>query len=67
MFDEYPEVLNVDEACEILRIGRNNFYRLLKEDNGKGENKLRAFRNGRVCFPRTFLASRRSLLAFWNG
>lgn len=48
MFNDYPEVLNVDEACEILRIGRNNLYKLLKEDNGKGENKLKAFRNGRV-------------------
>lgn len=48
MFEEYPEILNVDEACELLRIGRNNFYKLLKEDNGKGENKLRAFKNGRV-------------------
>lgn len=45
MFEEYPDVLNVDEACELLRIGRNNFYKLLKEDNGK---KLHAFKNGRV-------------------
>lgn len=48
MFEDYPEVLNVDEACDLLRIGRNNFYKLLKEDNGNGENKLRAFKNGRV-------------------
>jgi len=48
MFEDYPEVLNVDEACELLRIGRNNLYKLLKADNGKGENKLRAFKNGRV-------------------
>lgn len=46
MFDEYPEVLNVDEACEILRCGRNNLYALLTSDNEK--NKLRAYRNGRV-------------------
>lgn len=46
MFEDYPEVLNVDEACELLRIGRNNFYKLLKEDNS--ENKLRAFKNGRI-------------------
>ena len=39
MFEEYPDILNVDEACELLRIGRNNFYKLLKADNGKGENK----------------------------
>lgn len=48
MFEEYPDILNVDEACELLRIGRNNFYKLLKADNGKGANKLRAFKNGRV-------------------
>ena len=53
MFDEYPEVLNVDEACEILRCGRNNMYALLTSDNEK--NKLRAYRvhtavaNGRWC------------------
>lgn len=46
MFDEYPEVLNVDEACEILRCGRNNLYALLTSDNEK--NRLRAYRNGRV-------------------
>ena len=46
MFDEYPEVLNVDEACEILRYGRNNLYALLTSDNEK--NRLRAYRNGRV-------------------
>ena len=48
MFEEYPEDLNVDEACELLRIGRNNFYKLLKDDNGQGETKLHAFKNGRV-------------------
>lgn len=46
MFDEYPEVLNVDEACEILRCGRNNLYALLTSDNEK--NRLWAYRNGRV-------------------
>ena len=48
MFEEFPDILNVDEACELQRIRRNNFYKLLKADNGKGENKLRAFKNGRV-------------------
>lgn len=42
MFEEYPEVLSVDEACELLRIGRNNLYKLIKE------NKLKSYRNGRV-------------------
>jgi len=46
MFEDYPEILNVDEVCEILRCGRNNLYALLTSDNEK--NKLRAYRNGRI-------------------
>ena len=46
MFDDYPEILNVEEACELLRCGRNNLYALLTSGNEK--NRLRAYRNGRV-------------------
>ena len=46
MFEDYPDILNVDEVREILRCGRNNLYALLTSDNEK--NKLRAYRNGRV-------------------
>ncbi len=46
MFEDYPEVLSVEEACEILRCGRNNLYAQLTTDNEK--NRLRAYRNGRV-------------------
>lgn len=46
MFEEYPEVLSVDEACELLRCGRNNLYAILTAHNEK--NRLRAYRNGRV-------------------
>lgn len=42
MYDTYPEVLSVNEACEILSIGRNNLYTLLQT------KQLKAFRNGRV-------------------
>lgn len=42
MLEEYPEVLSVNEVCEILTIGRNNLYVLLNQ------HKLKAFRNGRV-------------------
>lgn len=42
MFPDYPEILSVDEACELLRIGRNNLYEILKS------NRLKAYRNGRV-------------------
>ena len=46
MFEEYPEVVNVDVACEMMQCGRNNLYRLLNSDNA--ENKLKAYKNGRV-------------------
>ncbi len=41
MFDEYPEILTVEEACELLRMGYNALYELLNS------GKLKAFRNGR--------------------
>ena len=32
MLENYPcDVLNIDELCAILRIGRNNAYKLLRE------------------------------------
>ena len=42
MFDDYPDVLTVEEACEALRIGYNAIYRELKT------GKLKGYRNGRV-------------------
>ena len=39
LFPEYPQILNVDDACELLRCGRNNLYRLL--NSGNAENKLK--------------------------
>ena len=42
MFSDYPEILSVDEACELLRIGRNNLYEILNN------NQLKAYRNRRV-------------------
>lgn len=41
MFNEYSDIITVDELCEMLRIGRNKAYELLR--NGK----IRAFRCGR--------------------
>ena len=29
MFEEYPDILTVEEACEALRVGQNAMYRLL--------------------------------------
>lgn len=42
MFEEYPDVLTVDEACEALRTGYNAMYDLLNS------GKIKAFKNGRV-------------------
>ena len=42
MFDQYPDILTVEEVCEALRMGYNAVYEIL--NNGK----LKAFKNGRV-------------------
>ena len=42
MFEEYSDVLTVEEACEALRIGYNAIYDLL------GSGKLKGYRNGHV-------------------
>ena len=42
MFENYDDVLNVEEACEALKIGYNAMYELLNT------GKLRGYRNGRV-------------------
>ena len=42
MFEEYPDVLTVEECCEALRVGYNALYELLNNE------QLRGYRNGRV-------------------
>lgn len=42
MFDQYPDVLTAEEACEALRIGENTMYELLNHE------ELKAYRVGRV-------------------
>ena len=42
MFEDYPDILTVEEACEALRVGYNAMYELL--NNGK----LKAYKNGRT-------------------
>lgn len=42
MFEQYPDILTVEEACDALRMGYNAMYDLLNE------GKLRAYKNGRV-------------------
>ena len=42
MFEQYPDILSVEEACEALRVGYNAMYELLNS------GKVRAYKNGRV-------------------
>ena len=42
MFEQYPDILTVEEACEALRMGYNAVYELLNEGT------LKAYKNGRV-------------------
>ena len=42
MFEQYPDILTVEEVCEALRMGYNSVYELLNE------GKLKAYKNGRV-------------------
>lgn len=50
MFENYDDILNVEEACEALKIGYNAMYEILNT------GKLRGYRNGRVWrIPKTAL------------
>lgn len=42
MFEEYPDILTVEDASSALRVGYNALYELL------ASKKLKGFRNGRV-------------------
>ncbi len=35
MYAEYPDVVSVDDMCEMLRIGKSSAYKLLHEDSIK--------------------------------
>lgn len=41
MFEQYPDVMSVEEVCEALRMGDGAVYDLLNS------GRLKAFRNGR--------------------
>lgn len=50
MFEDYPDVLTVEEACDALRLGYNAIYVLLNT------GRLKAYKNGRTWrIPRTAL------------
>ena len=42
LFEEYPDIMTVDEVAEALRVGYNALYELLNE------GKVKAYKNGRV-------------------
>lgn len=42
MFNDFDDVLTVEELCEALKIGKNAAYRLLNE------GKVKGFRIGRI-------------------
>ena len=42
MFENFDDILTVEEACEALKIGYNAMYELLYT------GKLKGYRNGRV-------------------
>ncbi len=53
MFNEYSDIVTVDELCEMLRIGRNKAYDLLRS------GEIRAFRCGR-----TWIISKEAVIEF---
>lgn len=42
MFNEYNDIVTIEELCYMLRIGRNKAYELLRS------GKIRGFKEGRL-------------------
>ena len=42
MFEDYNDMISVEELCYMLRIGRNKAYELLRS------GRIQVFRNGRL-------------------
>ncbi len=42
MFSQYSDIVTIDELCEMLRIGKNKAYQLLR--NGR----ISSFKDGRL-------------------
>lgn len=42
MFEKYDDIMELEQVCEALKIGRNTLYTLLKEE------KIKALRIGRI-------------------
>lgn len=56
MFNDFDDVLTVEDLCEALKIGKNAAYRLLNE------GKVKGFRIGRI-----WKISKQSLEAYIKG
>jgi excisionase family DNA binding protein len=42
LFNEYPDIVDVDQLCSMLKIGKNTAYKLLKSE------KIKSIRIGRT-------------------
>lgn len=42
MLERYDDLLTTEEACEVLKIGKNALYAIL------ADGSLKAYRNGRI-------------------
>ena len=42
LFEQYDSILNTEDACDALKVGKNALYQLLQT------GQLKGYRNGRV-------------------
>lgn len=56
MFNDYSDMVSIEELCEMLRIGRNKAYELLRT------KQIKAFRCGRV-----WKIPKQSVIDYVNG
>ncbi len=42
MFSQYSDIVTIDELCEMLRIGKNKAYQLLRSE------RISSFKDGRL-------------------
>ena len=49
MLNDYGDILNIDELCEVLLIGKNAAYRLLEAGELKGFRLGRAWKISKIA------------------
>ncbi|MCD1259748.1 helix-turn-helix domain-containing protein [Paenibacillus athensensis] len=57
MFENYDDVISVDDMCEILAIGRNKAYELLQTGQIKSFKLGKAYRIPKMCIQEFVIAS----------